>query len=33
MEAAETEGGSFSSDEVRRFAREHLDQMAPSSGY
>ena len=28
LEAAETEGGSYSSDEVRRFAREHLDRLA-----
>ena len=25
IEAAEVEGGRFTSDEVRRFAREHLD--------
>jgi Arc/MetJ-type ribon-helix-helix transcriptional regulator len=27
LEAAEAEGGNFTSDEVRRFAREHLDRV------
>jgi hypothetical protein len=32
LEAAETEGGSFTSDEVRRFAREHLDGVTRTPG-
>ena len=28
LEAAEAEGGKFTTDEVRRFAREHLDRVA-----
>jgi len=27
LEAAEAEGGAFSSDDVRRFARDHLDRV------
>jgi len=29
LDAAETEGGYFSSDDVRRHAREHLDRQTP----
>ncbi|QWR78552.1 ribbon-helix-helix domain-containing protein [Candidatus Magnetomonas plexicatena] len=32
LEAAEAEGGSFNSDEVRRFAHEHLDNVARTHG-
>ncbi|MBF0606410.1 MAG: hypothetical protein SFH39_07510 [Candidatus Magnetobacterium sp. LHC-1] len=32
LEAAEAEGGSFTSEEVRRFAREHLDRVARTHG-
>jgi Arc/MetJ-type ribon-helix-helix transcriptional regulator len=28
LEAAEAEGGSYTTDDVRRFAREHLDALA-----
>jgi Arc/MetJ-type ribon-helix-helix transcriptional regulator len=28
LQTAEAEGGSFTTDEVRRFAREHLDRVA-----
>ncbi|MBF0555516.1 MAG: hypothetical protein HQK96_13330 [Nitrospirae bacterium] len=31
LEAAEAEGGSFTSDEVRRFVREQLDRAALSN--
>jgi hypothetical protein len=27
LDAAEAEGGSFSTDDVRRYAREHLDAL------